>query len=403
MNIKEYILEKLRNSDLDVSLSESSGFVNLLVNPLSIIMADTLNLANTLDSRLSLSNPELLSEDEMDLLADNFMVSRNPGEYASGNITLYFTLPTDFSLPLNSTFKTKNGKLYTTTASYSISSSSMLNNSEKYPYFSTGLIPVKAANPGKEFNVPKNSITQSVSTLTPSPAFITNNLPIVGGGEKESNTALKTKIINSINNKSLASPESIKRVLVETYPTITNLEIVGPGDTEMSRDIVYSGMTLNSYYTTDFKNTISGLHNYPFNANIAYLGIFQDIDESTTISLPDPEDFTYEFTNSMYGGIATNEDADYAEISVYKVLDEGFNNSSYDSYWIASDSISGNLGETILSGEIKPINDELRLGKTIDISIDSYMVDGSTIEELKERLRLLMGVSTRNRGGEYDR
>jgi hypothetical protein len=105
----------------------------------------------------------------------------------------------------------------------------------------------------------------------------------------------------------------------------------------------------------------------------------------------------------MYGGIATNEDADYAEISVYKVLDEGFNNSSYDSYWIASDSISGNLGETILSGEIKPINDELRLGKTIDISIDSYMVDGSTIEELKERLRLLMGVSTRNRGGEYDR
>ena len=93
----------------------------------------------------------------------------------------------------------------------------------------------------------------------------------------------------------------------------------------MVRDITYSGSQLGVYYTSDFGAKISGLYQYPYNQSIAYTGRFQDTDDSTAVALPDPDDFTYEFTNDMYKGLYSIDDPDYAELGVYNILEENFN------------------------------------------------------------------------------
>lgn len=365
MDAKEYLKRKIREYDSGIDISPGSPMGDLFINPLSIIFQDNLDFEDHLLNVLGLEEPEQLSESELDAIASNFLVSRVQGAKAAGYIKMYYSTPVSVTVPKGTTFQTADGASYLTDADYSITKELMTLNNADYPLYSTGNIAISAASEGEEYIAKANTITKLISTISPEPSSVRNPVAVTGGLEKETNTALKAKIIDSVNNQSIASPGGIKRVLQTTFPTITSLTIKGNGENEMTRDITYSGVDVGNYYTSDFDAKVSGLNVYPYNESIAYVGRFQDTDDTTDVALPEPTGFTYEQTNEMYKGLYKGDDPLYAELGTYNILEENFNETEtatgYKTPWVASDSSTGK-GLLAKAEEIKVDGQTIKLG-----------------------------------------
>ncbi len=365
MNAIEYIKRRIKDFDEGIDTSTGSPIGDLFVNPLSLVIQDNIDFEEHLLSVLGIQDPETLTEDELDALASNFLVTRIDGAKASGYVKLFYSVPTSVTVPLGTIFSTQDGKTYLTTSTYAITRDLMSGNTAGYPYYSTGNIPVESSEYGEEFFTKAYTINSIISTLNPLPAMVKNPLAIIGGGDRETNTALKSKIISSSGNQSVASPNGIKKVLQNTFPTITSLTVKANGDAEMLRDITYSGVEVGNYYTSDFNAKVSGLLSYPHNESIAYVGRFEDTDETTVVELPDPSDFIYELTNTSYAGLMKDNDPLYSELGVYNILEENFDETTtatgYKKNWIASDGLvsKGNLAR---AGEIQVDSAAIKLG-----------------------------------------
>lgn len=349
---------------LDISRGSPMG--DLFIHPLSVLFQENLDFEDKMLNNLSLKNELSMEEEEIEEIAANFLVTREPGAKATGFIRLFYNAAISMNLPIGTLFESDTGYKYQTTGAFAITRQMMMVNNDFYPLFHTGDIAIEAIGAGEGYIALADTIRTSVGTLSPQPSTIRNLQAVINAKEREDNTALKTKIINSVTNKSVASPDGIKRVLQEVYPNITSLVVKGHNDAEMIRDISYSGITIGDIYTSDYNYKISGMYSYPNNESIAYVGRFQDTDETTVISLPTaPSDFTGEFTNDMYNGLYKDDDPTYAELGVYNVLEEYFNDQTtstgYNLLWVASDG-QASKGSLVNPDEITVDSQAIKLG-----------------------------------------
>lgn len=393
MDVREYIKQKIKEVDSDIDLSKGSPIYDLFINPLSTIMNDSLEFEEDMRNAIGIDNAEQLDEDMLDSVASNFLVSRDEGKKATGTINLFYDSPTSVEIPAGTLFESDDGLIYQTVNDFSITRNSMALNSGYYPLFTTGSINIEAEVEGSEYTSRSNSINTVISDLNPSPASVTNVEPVTQGADKEDNVALKTKIKNSIANKTTASEAGLTRVVTESFSTIKNLTIKGAGDPEMTRDIVYSGQQMGDYYISDYNYTVSGLHSYPYNQSVGYIGFFQDTDDTTDISLPDPSDFTSEMSNEMYRGLYKQSDALYAQAERYQVMEEYFNNSEtstgYDRNWVKSDS-QKSLGVLIGDEEVTVDSGGIKLGARFDPDNDRYgWITPSVLDNIKDNFNRL--------------
>lgn len=341
MNAIEYIRKKIKEYDSDIDTSKGSPVADLMINPLSSILEPTLNFEKRMLRDLSLQDVNKMSEEALDEMARNFLVDRISGSKASGDIRLFYDTPVAVTIPQGTIFSTDDGLQYQTTSEFSVTRAQMMLNNESYPLYHTGDINIEALSVSKDYNTLPNTIVNLDSTLDPAPSAVRNPQAVSGATEGESNTDLKTKIISTAHNKALGGKNSILRVMREKFPTVKSIEVIGTNDPEMTRDIVYSGISTDDLVTVDYQYKVSGLASPPHNESIAYIGKFEDTDASTDISLPAIDDFSQEFTNTMYEGVYESHDPLYAEYKTDYLLEEYFTNSGYAAGWVASDAQIG--------------------------------------------------------------
>jgi len=125
-------------------------------------------------------------------------------------------------------------------------------------------------------------------------AYVTNLSGFTGGAQKETNAELYTRLLSSVTNETIASPDGISKLLKRNYPSIELVVVKGMTDDEMIRDLAFEAtvsglLNWNSaeYYESDVYGCVSGYHDYPYNQSVAYYGLFQD---DTTTSGYDPQD-----------------------------------------------------------------------------------------------------------------
>jgi len=350
MDAKEFIKKKIKEYDESIDVSPGSPMGDLFVNPLSTILQPTLDFEDYMTDNLSLLNIETMDDDDVDAIGANYLITRVTGAKPTGMARFYYNIPNTVTIPAGTLLSDRAGTyVYETADTYTITKEMMLLNNASFPLYSTGDIPIVAQGYSDVYEVSANVITRLINNLYPPPTSVKNTTAVKGAVERETNVALKSKIVSAATNQSIASADGIKRTLAQVYPTITSLTVVGNGDTEMLRDITYSGVDVGNYYTSDFNYKVSGLYTYPYNESKAYVGRFQDTDESIVVELPEPSAFTYEFTNDMYKGIYRGDDPLYAELGVYNLLEENFNETEtatgYKLPWVASD---GRLGKGVI-------------------------------------------------------
>ncbi|MBC8548171.1 MAG: baseplate J/gp47 family protein [Candidatus Brocadiales bacterium] len=366
MDAKEFIKKKIKEHDPSIDVSPGSPMGDLFVNPLSAVLQPTLDFEDYMTDNLSLLNIDAMSDDDVDAMAANYLITRIAGQKATGTARFYYNIPTTAHIPKGTILSDRNSQYnYVTTAAYTITKEMMLLNNANFPLYSTGDVAIESADFGDEFEAPANTITRLVTNLYPSPNSVKNTTAITNSIDREDNVALKSRILAASTNQSIASADGIKRTLATTYPTITSLTVVGNGDTEMLRDITYSGVEVGNLYESDFNYKVSGLYNYPYNESKGYVGRFLDTDDTTVVELPAPGDFTYEFTNDMYKGIYREDDPLYAELGIYNILEENFSETNtatgYKLPWVASDSKVGK-GSLVRAQEITVDSNTIKLG-----------------------------------------
>ena len=342
MTVKQIIKNIIAAYDPTLDLTDSSALTDLLINPASAMMDPFIAQLQFLVSNLGMNDPANISASEIDVVASNFLMTRNTGSKAAGYVELLYITPQSLTIPAGTIFTTPDGTGFTTVRQIYVPQETMQENSWNYPYYSTGPVPVVAVNTGTVGTIsPGSTFT---ATLDPAPARITNPGAFSGGTDAESNVDFVARIVNEMISGALGSASSIKTTLMKNFATIQNISVVGMNDVEMLRDIVASGISLNNLQTKiDFYGKVSGLNDLPYPESRAYRSVFYDDPTTSGIQpdLPDVDEFTTELSTDEYSGLYKLSDAEKTVIQTINLLDESFTGPSLNPIWITSDSRTG--------------------------------------------------------------
>jgi len=357
---KEYIKQRVLAIEPKALVEPGSALSDLLINPAAAILSPFALEHRVIMSSLSMLDPASILESRMDDIAANFLVTRNEGDFAAGYVRLYFSSPQSVTVPVGTIFRTSDDKEYISVLTYGISRAQMIFNITEFPLYSTGDILVRATTPGTDYNINPGEIIE-VDNISYSPTKIRNPLPLTGGLGRETNTELKSRIMDSVNNRSLASPLGIDRTLKELFPSIVGTRVIGAGHSEMTRDLSYSGFALEDIQIDDFYGKVSGLWEYPYCPSVAYFGVFKDEDPTSEIAIPHPLAFSDEFTTPMYSTLYYN-DGMFTELTEKLIIEEYFVASGYHDSWMTSDGFHGLEEAQLHEVEVDVDKQAIRLG-----------------------------------------
>jgi hypothetical protein len=323
INIPNYIKQKLRESGSQVDTRPGSVWSDLVGTPLSHILSDFVTYQDEVVANQSLANVATMSDDVVEQMAANFLVTRNSGNYSTGSVTLYLNNPQQLTVPKGTIFSTADDVEFTTLSDYTDSRQSMQYNRDEYPLYNSSDIPIRAMAPGVGANVDTGMISKAVN-WGGTAAKISNRAPITGGQIKETNTELVERIRESIHGANMSSVSGIKKLINSNFPSMEAMEVIGAGHPKMQRDLSLLTSAIENYVEEDFYMIYSGITGSLAKKHKAYWGNFIDLDETASVAKPYPSSFSQEFPDTMYEGLFLKDDLLTSETEYTAIIQEYF-------------------------------------------------------------------------------
>lgn len=185
--------------------------------------------------------PELADEEVLDNLASNYLIERKASARASGSARVILNAKKFTAISTNLVF-TSSGVNFRATRNFSgvVSSADVLDTGTKLiqPY-GTGLysfiIELVADTEGSIGNITKNALF----TLSSGQGHIVSTVAETnfdGGRDSETNAELIGRLAGGISTKNLGSHRAAKAMVLEGFPNIVDISVIGAGDKEMIRD-----------------------------------------------------------------------------------------------------------------------------------------------------------------------
>ena len=186
-------------------------------------------------------DPSLAEDDIVDGILSNFLVSRQAGGKATGQVVIVLSAQTTTVIAGGTQF-TASGLNFVTALAFSgvTDASLVLSNTDRViqrrPDGTYGfIIDLIAAEVGEAYRVDQG--TQFELDAAPS-NFVKAEADsdFVGGYDEESNQELINQISQGVSTKVQAGRSNIESVIRESYARTTHVSITGFGDAEMRRD-----------------------------------------------------------------------------------------------------------------------------------------------------------------------
>jgi len=233
-NIITFLQEKIKAYDSSINPVPGTAIYDLLVGPLYLIIAALRREIANLRRSGDISAYQSLTEEAMDALASNFLLSRRSGTKATTTVRVYFTNPTNVTILPTAYFSTSDDLKFYPTSTVQVTSDQMALNFEDGFYYAD--ISVEAEEAGTAYNVGANSIVNAIG-LT-GYIKVTNPYPVINGTDKESNEELYQRILDSITERTPTTERGIRTLVMENFPYVQYVNVVGASDPEMTRDLV---------------------------------------------------------------------------------------------------------------------------------------------------------------------
>jgi len=239
INLTNLLISQINSLDPSIDTSVGSNFRDLLINPLALLLEGYQQDHDKILNNLSLRDPDLFTEEELDAMAANFLLERRTGQYHTGSVRMYFSEPTSIRIPSNSVFLHEaSGSTYETTRVTTITRSTIESNVGFNNLYYTPPISVRSTSQKNSGALSVNVKLKSESFKQPQPIKVEVIGEISGGYEKETNANFYNRILNSVRTQTIASENVIRENVIGVSPAIQNVEVIGAGHPLMVRDLV---------------------------------------------------------------------------------------------------------------------------------------------------------------------
>lgn len=236
---------------------EGTAFYELFMKPLQYIVqplrdeADDIQESQSFLRILSTEDPDSYDEESVDDLTSNVFVDRIEGNVSSGVARVFYPEVVDREWAERAfTVLGTNGLTYSNPTPYAITQAEMSRNYDLGNYYYD--IPVESDQPGENTDLDVGGLVSVPDD--PEATSVTNLQPIVGGIDRETNTALINRAKNSIAVRDLVTGKGFNAILFENFGSfLQEVFAVGFGDVEMMRDIisnVHIGGRVDGYVKT---------------------------------------------------------------------------------------------------------------------------------------------------------
>lgn len=238
----QFIQERLAEADANFETRQGTAFYDLFIKPQQLMLQpvisalDNLQIALSIKRILSLAAPDTYDETAVDDLVSNLYVTRDGGKLATTTVRVFYSTPRDKEFPALTAQFTSGTLSFFNTDDFKITSAAMALQVSGTLYYMD--VPVRSEAEGDQYNVDAGLITGYVNDLDA--IRITNLTKAVGGLPRETNTQLLTRAQNSIGVRDLETIKGINAILREKFPFIREIQVIGLGDAEMMRDILYN-------------------------------------------------------------------------------------------------------------------------------------------------------------------
>jgi len=253
--IEKFLTTKVGEHFPDFDLRQGTAFRDMVVKPTAIFLQPYRDQANILKRNMSLTNHELMIDDEMDRLVANVFVSRRGGGKATGSVRVYLTEAVSITVPIGTQFQTSDGKIFFPVQANTFLAEEIALNKDGIYFYAD--VTVEAELDGEEYNIDQNSIV--FMTGGPDDAFKVDNLSSFASGiDVEDNASLKQRAEYSISVRDLVIKKSIQAVILENFEAVREVVPIGYGDPEMERDVVPVLLNLLTLVENETTGEISG-------------------------------------------------------------------------------------------------------------------------------------------------
>jgi hypothetical protein len=238
VDLTTFIHDRLVQAYPDLATKEGDSLTDLLNKPASLLFDVLVRENQRVARNLSFKDPATLTTDEADALGANYFSNRRTGDFSRGATRLFFTQAQDVSVNPVNFVTSKTGLRFYPTTVQSIQAGEMLLNVDATGlyYFDINLIAEAA---GTEYNIGPNEM---VSIANIPAATRVQNLRRFGFGEDEETAEeFVGRIEQELSERSLVTLRGIAAKILESFPEVNRLNVVGFNDPEMERDVLTGG------------------------------------------------------------------------------------------------------------------------------------------------------------------
>jgi len=238
IDLSTFLYERLRQAYPKLATDEGDNLTDLLIKPITLLWDPVVRETTRVKRGLSFADPATLTLEEADSLGGNFFIPRRRGRYTRGVARIYFAKPQNVSVNQNNFVKSRGGLIFFPSALQSIRSNEMLLNAtgDNLYYFDVN---VTAENPGTAYNIDKGEVA-SIANLNAA-VRVTNLIRFRQGEDEEDVTAYVRRLQQSLGEKSMVTLRGIAAKVLDAFPEVNRLNVVGFNDPEMQRDVIVGG------------------------------------------------------------------------------------------------------------------------------------------------------------------
>ena len=228
--------------ELDVT-GAGSALSSLLIAPMQLMLEPFRRELTQVRLGQSLAQPNLLSDGDADALLANVFATRQDGEFAEGSIRVYFPDKRSFSVDSTVVATSVDGLSFYVSEYQTFSAIEVGQNVEDGLYYVD--LTVRAAEAGDAYNIGKNEIL-GISGIA-GVVRVTNKLAFDGGIPRESTIDFVSRAKSAVAERSPNTDAGVANKLMDRYPSLRAVRVIGYGDPEMQRDIIRGTVSAPSF------------------------------------------------------------------------------------------------------------------------------------------------------------
>lgn len=238
VDVSTFISERMLQAFPDLANQEEDAITDLLNKPATLLWDPIVREVFRVRQNLSFADPTLMNSDEADSLGANFFSTRKRGQFSRGPGRILFQNPQNVSISPVNFFTSRGGLHFFPTETQSIRTEEMILNltADGLYYFDVNLV---AEGGGVQYNIGPNELI-SVANV-PSATRVTNIRRFTFGETEETAQAFISRVKQELGERSLVTLRGVSAKLVNNFPEVQRLNVIGFNDPEMNRDVIQGG------------------------------------------------------------------------------------------------------------------------------------------------------------------